>query len=167
MDTINAEFQAIIDKNLPFQVGEILKKRLQQAEIDAGMVKTQDSMLLKKDENIKGLEKIINDYKSLDSRNAAIETREKAVDLKERQMEVEKLKHELSCSNMRGNDIKELVGILVKNPMAIDLMKSNTSIPIKNQYGGTDYATENRNEIHIKGHTKGNADQYTPESEIS
>ena len=166
-EQMNVEIQEAIKKSLPAHVGDVLQEVIKKGKEDAISLSNALQRVIDLTVQNESLKKTIESYKALDDRNAGLEVREKAVDLKERQMEIEKLKHELACSMTRGNDIKELVAILVKNPMAIDLMRSTTSVPLKNQYGGTDYANEMRTETHIKGHTKGVANEYTPESDIS
>lgn len=63
------ELQESIKKNLPQQVGEILKQRLEQADEDAKKAEELASKLIERNEEVEELEKIIRDYKQFDVRN--------------------------------------------------------------------------------------------------
>lgn len=111
------EIEEIIKKNLPAQVGEVLKTRLEQAERDANTVKSQSEQIVSKTATILGLEKTISDYKQFDNRNSALEAREKAVAEKERNQKVFEAELKLAEAEKRTADATNFVGMVFKSPI--------------------------------------------------
>ena len=89
------EFKAIIEKNLPAQVGDVLKKRLEQADNDSVKIKQLEEQIGNRNQHVTKLEATIAEYKKFDDRNAALEAREKACDIQERDFKVKTLEHQL------------------------------------------------------------------------
>lgn len=112
---MEAEFKAIIEKNLPAQVGDVLKKRLEQADSDASRVKSLDAALLDRDQMIGRLSATIAEYKKLDERNAALEAREKACDTQERDLKVKTLEYQLQSEKDKTQFSKDVALGLVRN----------------------------------------------------
>lgn len=112
---MEAEIKAIIEKSLPAQVGEVLKKRLQQAEQDAISVKDlqEQTIILKK--HCTDYVNEINQYKKLDERNAAIEARERAVIEGERNLQISHLQFQLSAEKSKAEFSRDLAMGLVRN----------------------------------------------------
>jgi hypothetical protein len=110
-----SEFEEIIKKNLPAQVGEVLKKRLEQAEADANQVKNLEAQLVSRNNHVTGLEAKINEYKKLDERNAGLEAREKKVEIDERDLKVKTLEVQLGAAQNNSQFAKDVALGLVKN----------------------------------------------------
>jgi len=109
------EMQEIIKKNLPAQVGDALKTRLEQAEKDADTVKRQAEQILSKEAIIRCLEKIVSDYREFDARNVALEGREKAVADSERNLKIATLEFQLAAEKEKTTFSKEVALGLVRN----------------------------------------------------
>lgn len=112
---IDLEFQEIIKKNLPAQVGDVLKERLEQADKD---VKLIDSLRVANESYVKKIQElnlIVDGYKEFDERNLNLEKREKEVSERERQQEIEKLKYQLESEKNKTEFTKEVALKLVRN----------------------------------------------------
>lgn len=96
------EFKAIIEKNLPAQVGDVLKKRLEQADKDAADLSTARKANEDAVKKIDDLNKQIADYKKFDERNSALEAREKACEIQERDLKVKTLEYQLQSFLHKG-----------------------------------------------------------------
>lgn len=112
---METEIKAIIEKNLPAQVGDVLKLRLEQAEKDVVKVKQQEEALQSKNVTITGLEKQVADYKKFDERNATLEAREKAVADGERNLKVATLEFQLTAEKEKTQFSKDVALGLVRN----------------------------------------------------
>ena len=109
------EIQESIEKNLPKQVGDTLRKRLEEADrLEAALKVSEDRADgLSKDLN-KALE-IIEDYKKFDERNAALEVREKELKEKEIKFEIETLTYQLAAEKDKTEFSKNIALGLVRN----------------------------------------------------
>jgi hypothetical protein len=112
---MEVEIQNIIKKNLPAQVGETLKKRLEQADIDASELKNYKEAVIGRDKTITELTKKIEEYKQFDVRNANIDAREVAVKEEERNMKVKNLEYQLQAEKEKTVLIREVTMGLVRN----------------------------------------------------
>jgi hypothetical protein len=112
---INTEVTAAIDKNLPIAVGDVLRKRLEQAEKDAkelAALKAQhDTLKFANDGNLKA----IAELKDQLAKHAALEVRERAVADRERTAEVAELKVRLEAEQRFGAKVAEAMLGLVRN----------------------------------------------------
>lgn len=140
------EFKAIIEKNLPAQVGDVLKKRLEQADKDAADLSTARKANEDAVKKIDDLNKQIADYKKFDERNSALEAREKACEIQERDLKVKTLEYQLQSEKdktvfaqglalglVRNTEFKRTVFDTKNGPEGVD------------QYGNTRYATHTVN----------------------
>lgn len=109
------EFKQIIEKNLPAQVGDVLKKRLEQAKEDEAKVTHLEKQVGILNQAVTGLEARIAEYKKLDDRNAAIEAREDACALQERDLKVETLTYKLLAEMEKTQFSKDVALGLVRN----------------------------------------------------
>lgn len=114
---MNEEIKKIIEKNLPAQVGDVLKQRLEQAEKDAVILKQQEEALISRNATIAGFEKQIAEYKKLDERNNKLEEREKAVETKERNSKVFEAELKATEAEKRANELFGFVGMVFKSPI--------------------------------------------------
>jgi hypothetical protein len=109
------EIEEIIKKNLPEHVGEVLKKRLTEADNDAfDLVKYKQFYEDTKDSLAKANLKI-EEYKKLDERNFKLEDRERTVAEKERMLDVTTLKIQLEEANKRADTVINFTSGLVRN----------------------------------------------------
>ena len=90
------EIKLIIEKNLPAQVGDVLKTRLEQAERDAERVKQLEEESRNQRVQISSYQNAINSYKSFDDRNSKLNERDLAITEKERNQKVFELELKLT-----------------------------------------------------------------------
>lgn len=112
---METEIKAIIEKNLPAQVGDVLKQKLEQAEKDAEKVNQQAEYLLRDAEVIKKLQQQIEGYKSNNLRNATLDTREKELNEQAQNLEVTVLKFQLAVEKEKTEFTKSVALGLVRN----------------------------------------------------
>ena len=115
MSATAKEIQEIIKKNLPQEVGDILKLRLQQADEDASNSVKLREQLDSRNLLIAKLEKQVEEYKTFDNRNTVLEAREKYVDDRERKVELETLRYQLISEQDKTNFAKSIGLGLVRN----------------------------------------------------
>lgn len=139
------EIKAIIEKNLPAQVGDFLKERLIQAEEDAAKVKELQRILDTRAAAIRDLEKQIAYYKKLDERNNTLEAREKIVSDKERNLEIETLKFQLASEKEKSIFSKDVALGLVRNIEYRRSLFDSKNKPYIDQYGHTQYQNTSQN----------------------
>lgn len=111
------EIEEIIKKNLPAQVGETLRKTLEQGEkykveLDA----TVHSFECER-KKVVALESRIDEYKKSDERNSKLEARETAVSEKERNQKVFEAELKLAEAEKRTTDATNFVGMVFKSPI--------------------------------------------------
>lgn len=109
------EIKAIIEKNLPAQVGEVLKLRLDKAEQDVDSLKRLGDSYEHKLVEIESLKKTIETYKAFDNRNATLEAREKAVADGERNLKIATLEFQLNSEKEKTQFSKDVALGLVRN----------------------------------------------------
>ena len=109
------EINAIIEKNLPAQVEEILQKQLAQGEKDAKELESTVKALEAQRKQTDLLEAQVNEYHKLDVRNSALELREKEVAEKERLIELSTMKIQLEEANKRADIVINFTNGLVRN----------------------------------------------------
>lgn len=115
MKELEKEIQESIAKNLPSQVGEVLKERLElipklERQIESLLTTQKDSS-----KTVSDLESKLSEYKSLDTRNSTLVARESAVDLKDRNLEIESLKVQLAAEKDKSEFAKNTALGLVRN----------------------------------------------------
>lgn len=147
---METEIKAIIEKNLPAQVGDVLKQRLEQAEKDASKVKLQQQEIETKVEVIRLLEARLNDYSEFDSRNSLLEAREKTVDQTERNLKIETLEFQILAEKEKTQFAKDVALGLVRNTEYKRTLFDSKSTPMNDQYGNTQYPTATQNSDETK-----------------
>lgn len=73
---MNAEIQQLINAHLPAQVGDVLRKRLQQADETEALLKKANETIAKKDQEITSLHGRLGQLESIDRNIADINRRE-------------------------------------------------------------------------------------------
>lgn len=112
---MNKEISEIIEKNLPAQVGAVLKETLAKAESDAAELKEcKTTIKLISEQNLK-TEGQLRDHNKIDTREASVTVREKAVEKKEVMQEVDVLKIKLEESEKRADIVTDFTKGLVRN----------------------------------------------------
>jgi hypothetical protein len=112
---LEKELQESIKKNLPQQVGETLKQRLEQADKDAAEVKRLNEKNEELAKNLIQKNVEIEEYRKLDIRNDSLESREKEIETKEKQLEVETLKYQLQAEKDKTTFSQNVAMGLVRN----------------------------------------------------
>lgn len=111
------EIEEIIKKNLPAQVGDVLKARLEQAGLDAVKVKQLEGTLLHRNSEITNLNKTIEEYRKLDERNSKLDAREKGIEERERKQDVWEANLKVTEMEKRITDNTNFVGMVFKSPI--------------------------------------------------
>lgn len=137
---MNQEIEEIIKKNLPAQVGEVLKKQLDQAEKDAATVIHQKERIEQQQTEINALSVKLQKHYDLDQREAEIKTRELNVSDKERAIEVFALQIRLEEANKRAELISGFTAALVRNTeFRKTIFDSETQSPFQDVNGTWHY----------------------------
>lgn len=145
-DDLMKEMQEAIKKNLPLQVGEELKKLIEQSKIDAARVKQLTIENTNLHSNINSLNNKLSEYAKLDERNAGLEAREKKVIEDERDIKFKTLEYQLNSEKEKTQFAKEVALGLVRNTeYRRTLYDSTTSPDGKDQYGNSTYSNKTQN----------------------
>jgi len=115
MDATTQEINEIIKKNLPAQVGDVLKQRLAQADAYESDVKHLTGVKVSNEATIIGLESKIKEYEQFDNRNAALDAREKELDNKERNLKIAELEFKLANEKEKTQFSQSVAMGLVRN----------------------------------------------------
>lgn len=147
---METEIKAIIEKNLPAQVGEVLKQRLDQAEKDSARVKHLEQLLADKNHIITANEKLLNEYRQNDERNKNLNAREKEIEGRELKFQTDNLAYQLACEKEKTQFTKEVALGLVRNTEYRRNLYDSKSEPYTDQYGQTQYSNKTQNSEEIK-----------------
>lgn len=109
------EIEEIIKKNLPAQVGEILKERLEKADGDAAMVLYLQNRVVEQDKEIQTLNKRILEYEKFDVRNAQLDSKENELKEIERNLKIVTLEYQLQSEKEKTDFSKNIALGLVRN----------------------------------------------------
>lgn len=112
---LEKELQASIKKNLPQQVGDILKQRLEQADKDAKKAEELASKLIERNKEVEELEETIRDYKQFDVRNGLLDSLEKELIRERDRLDIEKLTYQLQSEKDKTTFSQNLAMGLVRN----------------------------------------------------
>ena len=128
------EIRAIIEKNLPAQVGTVLNEVLQQGEKDAAELK---ATVIAYDDARKEIEKHlikIEEYRQFDKRNSELGARENVVAEKERNQKVFEAEIKATESEKRATELAGFVGMVFKSPVYRTSVFGSQSVA-SGQYG--------------------------------
>lgn len=125
------EISEIIEKNLPAQVGDVLRKRLQQADEYEGLIKLQVESIKIKDELIEKQDAEIRAYKRFDDRNAVLDQKEKDVSNAQIELRIKTLEYQLDSEKDKTNFSKDVALGLVRN---LEYRKSMVGSESQNGY---------------------------------
>lgn len=112
---LTQEVQESIKKNLPSQVGDLLKEVLEQGKKDKEKVGVLEKDYEKFQIEIKRLQEEIRKYMKLDERNSKLDIKEKEILEKERMLEVTILREQLLEANKRSELAVGFTQSLVRN----------------------------------------------------
>lgn len=112
---LEKELQESIKKNLPQQVGEVLKQRLEQADKDAKELDLQKRSVDALTTQVASLLATIGNYEKFDVRNGLLESREKEIENKEKLLEIQELKYQLQAEKDKTTFSQNLAMGLVRN----------------------------------------------------
>jgi hypothetical protein len=112
---LEKEIQESIKKNLPQQVSEVLRVRLEQADKDAKKVREVESRVdCLNQEVMRANEKLLL-YKEFDTRNSLLESAQKELETERNSLELEKLKYQLQAEKDKTQFSQNLAMGLVRN----------------------------------------------------
>ena len=109
------EIQEIIKKNLPQQVGDVLKVRLEQAEKDAKKVLELEDKLNQFQTTINEKQSELSAYKLLDERNSKLDEKEQVLNKKQHDLDLEILQHKFESEKDKSDFAKSIALGLVRN----------------------------------------------------
>lgn len=144
------EIKAIIEKNLPAQVGDSLKLVLEQGKKDSETVKQQKEQIEKLLKTLQEKEELILTYKKFDERNSALEAREKACEMQERDLKVKTLEYQLEAEKSKTVFSQNVALGLVRNTEYRRDLFDSVSSPQLDQYGNIIYANKTQNSTETK-----------------
>lgn len=131
-EELMAQVNKVINEQLPSQVGEALKKRLLQADLESKQLKeviARNDVLGREKEE---LAKALTTHKELDSKIQQLEALKRETDLKLFKLELQELK--VTQADLRVKDMKEVVGMVFANNKYKYSECGNSSVP-SGQYG--------------------------------
>lgn len=144
------EIKAIIEKNLPAQVGETLKQVLEQGKKDSETVKQQAEQINKLLKTVQERDELIQTYKKFDERNSSLESREKACEIQERDLKVKTLEYQLEAEKSKTVFSQNVALGLVRNTEYRRTIMDNVNEPYKDQYGNIQYQNKYQNSTEEK-----------------
>jgi hypothetical protein len=109
------EIKQIIEKSLPAQVGDVLKKRLIEAESNEAKILDLEDRIKRYAADIKSLTEQVESYGKFQLREKNLFKREQDCLEKERGLEVQLLKHELKTEQDKSKFAQDLAMGLVRN----------------------------------------------------
>ena len=109
------EIQEIIKKNLPQQVGDMLKVRLEQAEKDAKKVIELEEKLKQFQTTINEKQSELSAYKLLDERNSKLDEKEQFLNKKQHDLDLEILQQKFESEKDKSDFAKSIALGLVRN----------------------------------------------------
>jgi len=116
---MDKEIEEIIRKNLPAQVGDVLKKELEELETLRGLIKSKEEMIkdIARDRDMYRSD-VMKVEKQLEEGHEAIQKAEEILKREEQLKSDERiLSYQLESSRARVADMKELVGLAFRNPV--------------------------------------------------
>lgn len=131
------EILEIISKNLPAQVGDTLKQRLEQATYLEGKVKELENEKVRQAQLITTLQTEASKHQAISVREANVSAREEKVYKEEVEMRIKTLEVQLAAAAEKTQFAKDVALGLVRNIEYRKEAFGHTSETRDNQYGGT------------------------------
>lgn len=145
MEALQKEITEAIEKQLPAQVGDLLKKRLVKAEEDEVKVAQLHELLNTKREAISNLEAKLSKYQELDAYKKLLDDRENTISLKERNIKVFEAELKTVEAEKRVNEMFNLVGTVFRSPVFRSSYNKNDSCT--QEYVNGQYVTRKTGEF--------------------
>ena len=123
------EIKDIISKNLPEQVGSVLKTRLEKAEKDAQYISELEEKLAEKDEKVKTLYKKVSELEQNNIDKKQLDAFKEELDTKARELELEITKIKLDEAIKRSEAVYHLTEQVFRSPVTRKRIENMT-------YGG-------------------------------
>lgn len=117
MKTLQEEINESITKNLPAQVGDALKQRLEQADKDVALAASLVKDLATANELIERKDKEISDLYAVRKQIFSLDEREKAISKREDKQHVYELELKVIESEKRTIDAVNFVAMVFKSPV--------------------------------------------------
>lgn len=111
------EILDIISKNLPEQVGSVLKKRLEEAEGDKKRIEHLEYSVKYNTDKVLILEKQLGEYKVLEVRQKELDSREKEISKRENNQKVWEAELKALEADKRAIELAGFVGMVFKSPV--------------------------------------------------
>lgn len=109
------EIKDIIEKNLPAQVGQVLQKRLKEAEENEAKYETLQKDHKDLRESYNNVVNTLSQHKELDEVKKGLDQREETISKREHDIEIETLKFKLTESEKRADMVQDFTKLLVRN----------------------------------------------------
>lgn len=143
---ISKDIQEVINQQLPSAVGEVLRKRLEQAEEDAKALTAYKNELAQKNKKINELSEQVVDLQQTIRDHAALDIREKTIADRERELKVTLLEGQLAAANDKTQFAKEVALGLVRNVEYRQSAMTSTNKHVPQPHGGTYMVVESATE---------------------
>lgn len=141
--TIEQDIKDSISKNLPAQVGDVLKTRLEQAEKDAKAIIKLNEELKTKKELLDELSNINSDLNAKLHLHKLLDEREKTLEKREIRYEVELLKKDIECQKLIAANTIAMMATVFRNPTYQESHFKNNMVPVtQNGYTSTIQTSE-------------------------
>ena len=144
---IEKDLQEVISKNLPQAIGELLQRRLVQADRDAARVSEFGAIISANDKRISSLTNEVTELMNKLDEHAAIDQREAAVSAREIAAEIEALKVQLAAAQTNTQFAKDVAMGLVRNSEYRNTVftTDNTTTPLMREGYQIGSSTSNAN----------------------
>lgn len=123
-----AEIREIIEKNLPAQVGNALKERLDQAELDASECRRLAAEKKHIYEELGQLKATVKAFGSLEDRDKAVSEREAAVLKRELAADLNEFK--VKAAESAKADLFKLAECVFRNPRLVYSTSETRNVPV-------------------------------------
>jgi hypothetical protein len=133
------EIEQLIKKHLPAQVGDTLKKVLEQGERDAKTIIEQKEEISKLTTRLETANNKLSHYRNFDDRNAKLEVRERDCDKRERDLKIATLEYKLEVEKDKTAFTKNVALGLVRNTNYRTRILSDSQIPTRDEFNNVHY----------------------------
>lgn len=116
------EIKDIITKQLPAQVGEVLRVRLEQAEKDAAKLTQLDALLTEERTKLEAANKRIAETGAELAAHVKLAEREAACSKRENGLELELAKTRVINAEKGRDDLFNLMGVVFRNPVVKEIV---------------------------------------------
>lgn len=149
--SLETEIKESIEKNLPLQVGSILKTRLEKAEKDEKEVVSLQQQVENLKRTVSDRDSKIKEYEKFDERNNSLNARELELNKKEHNLDIEVLKFQLATEQDKSSFAKNVALGLVRNTeYRRNLFDSQNSPDARDQYGNIQYSNKTQTSTETK-----------------